>query len=43
MIYKYIGIPKVILKGNMIAKAIDIYKLGLALGAAIFITAGTVM
>ena len=41
MMHKYNGIPKVILKGNVIAKAIGIYKLGFAFGAAIFIAAGT--
>ena len=39
--YKYRGIPKVILNGKVTAKAIGRYKLGLALGAANLIAAGT--
>lgn len=39
--HRYKGIPSVILNGNVIAKAIGMYKLGLALGAAIFMAAGT--
>lgn len=39
--HKYSGIPKVILKGNVIANAMGRYKLGFALGTAIRIAAGT--
>ena len=43
MMHKYNGIPKVILNGNVIAKAIGRYKLGFAFGTAIRIAAGTAM
>ena len=41
--YKYNGMPKVMLKGKVIAKAIGMYKPGFALGAANFMAAGTAM
>jgi len=37
------GIPKVMLKGKVIANAIGKNKPGLALGTAIFMAAGTAM
>jgi hypothetical protein len=43
IIYKYNGIPNVMFNGKVIAKAIGIYKPGLALGAAKRMAAGTAM
>ena len=39
--YRYNGIPSVILKGKVMASAIGKYKLGLAFGTAILMAAGT--